>query len=258
MDIREVPEGEFNRHPWEISRAKMTISIMASCLRDIHKDSQGLNIADIGAGDMYFDKEYLKVFPKDRIWAIDDEYKVFTSEHDHILIAKAISEFSGEKFDVAVMMNLMEYIPDEVRFLEELITHMQPDGILFFILPAYSYLFSQHDVYVKGLRRYNHRSFKKIIENTRGVELKTSFYFYSSLFIIRTFKRVLRIPTDTDQRKVPLWKYSADHFYTRAITAMLNIDFHVWRLLQKTGIKLPGLSLFAVCTISRGDPLNKD
>lgn len=254
MDIREVPQGAFNRHPWEISRAEMTISIMANCLSDIHKKSKGLNVVDIGAGDMYFDKEYLQLFPNDKVWAIDNEYKAFISGHDHICMAKEIDEINGVKFDVAILMNLMEYLHDEVRFLKELTTHMQQGGKMFFILPAYSFLFSEHDVYVKGLRRYSFKSFEEIIKKAQGVDLQDSFYFYFSLFSVRAMEKLLHMPADKTQKKVPLWKYPATHFYTRAITAMLNADFHVWRLLQKTGIKLPGLSLFAVCEINRDAP----
>lgn len=251
MDIREVPKGRFNRHPWEISRAKKTIEIMSYYLRGHHDGHEELKIVNIGAGDMYFDKEYLRMFPGDKVWAIDVEYKTFNSGHDHIFMAKELDDLSELKFDVAVLMNVMEYIQDEVRFLEELSPYMQPNGMIFIVFPAMQFLYSEHDVYVKGLRRYNHSTTKNIIRNTQGVKSISSFYFYSSLLAVRTIKKFCRIPTDTDQKKVPLWKYSADHIYTKALVGMLNTDFYICNLLSKIGIKLPGLSLFTVCKINR-------
>lgn len=247
MDIREVPDGEFNRHPWEISRTKQTISVVAKYLTELYIDKNKLAIANIGAGDMYFDKEYLKCYPEDTIYAIDCEYKMFSSGADNIYMANDINKFNNVSFDVVILMNLMEYIQDETSFLEGLATHMQHGGIVFFILPAFQFLFSEHDKYVKGLRRYSDRRFKKKMKDIKGLEFQESFYFYSTLFLIRAIKKVLGIPTDKDQKNVPAWKYSRDHIITRLLTGLLNFDFRVCLGLQRIGLKLPGLSLFVVC-----------
>jgi len=144
-------------------------------------------------------------------------------------------------------MNLMEYIQDERDFLEDLAAKIQPGGTLFFILPAFQFLFSEHDRYVKGLRRYSLSKFKKMIKDVKGIELQVSFYFYSTLFTIRAIKKILCIPTDKDQRNVPVWKYPEDHCVTKVITALLNADYRIWYFLQQIGLKLPGLSMFAIC-----------
>jgi hypothetical protein len=64
MHIQEVPAGSYNPHPWEISRAHESMAILHKHFRPLRKHGQGLCIADIGAGDMYFAKEYLKNNPK--------------------------------------------------------------------------------------------------------------------------------------------------------------------------------------------------
>ena len=247
MDIREVPFGNMNRHPWEISKTTETIKIITEYFAGIHDSGQNLIIADIGAGDMYFDKEYLERFPDDTIYAIDNEYKSFSSGCKNLYMAQSIEELNEVNFDAVVLMNLMEYIQDEREFLENLTTRMHPGGTLIFILPAFQFLFSEHDRYVKGLRRYSIKRFKKILKDVKGIELQVSFYFYSTLFLVRAIKKVLHIPTDKDQRNVPVWKYPRNHCVTKVITALLNADYRIWRFLQQIGLKIPELSMFAIC-----------
>ena len=67
MHIGEVPKGDFNRHPWELSRARITIVLMTKYLSVLHRNGNSLNIASIGAGDMHVEKEYLKAFSGDSV-----------------------------------------------------------------------------------------------------------------------------------------------------------------------------------------------
>lgn len=225
MDIREVPPGEFNRHPWEISRAQNTIELMKTYLSGLHENGRNLNIANIGAGDMYFDREYLKAFPGDTIWAIDLEYKEFSSGEENLFLVNDIGDVKDVIFDAVVLMNLMEYVDDEVAFLNDLCNRMNPDAIIFFILPAFQFLFSEHDVYVKGLRRYRNNRFMEIIKNTQCLELNVSFYFYSTLFLVRTLEKFFHFATDRHQKNVAKWKYPKNHIITRSTTKLLNLDF---------------------------------
>lgn len=249
MHIHEVPAGRYNPHPWEISRAHESMAILNKQFYPLRKHGQGLCIADIGAGDMYFAKEYLKNNPQDIVYAIDINYTDLTSGHERIRMAKRLEDVPDVVFDAVVMMDMFEYIPDEVRFLEQVRDAMRPGGVLYFTLPAFQFLYSPHDEYVKNLRRYSIRRFRKTINMVDGIRIETVFYFYSMLFFVRATKKLLRMATHTDQQKVPFWKYPEDHAVTKGITALLNADFRLWHGLQRIGLKLPGLSLCAVCKL---------
>jgi hypothetical protein len=247
MHIREVPPGVFNRHPWEISRTHITIELLSKYLGGLRKNGTALRIANIGAGDMYFDKEYLKRFPGDTLWAIDIGYNDLTSGTDNLFMANKIGDVKDVLFDVVIMMDLLEYIEDEVVFLQDLNKRLKQDALVFFTLPAFQFLFSSHDEYVGNLRRYSNRAFKKVVKKSQCLELQISFYFYSMLYFVRAAKKLLRIPADKDQRNVPLWRYPEDHVVTGTIVALLNFDYRIWHALQIIGFKIPGLSLFALC-----------
>lgn len=218
MDIREVPKGEYNRHPWEISRANIIIALMTKYRNSLHKNGNSFKIANIGAGDLYVDKEYLKAFPGDSIWAIDTGYREFSSGIKNLFMATNIDDVGDIRFDAVLMMDLLDYLEDELCFLDYLSTRLNPDAIIFFTLPAFQFLYSEHDEYVENLRRYSDRDFKKLIKRTQCLDLQISHYFYSSLFLVRAVKKLFHIPTDKDQKNVPLWKYPESHTITKAIT----------------------------------------
>ncbi|MGI6249247.1 MAG: methyltransferase domain-containing protein [Acutalibacteraceae bacterium] len=247
MDIREVPQGNFNRHPWEISRTEMLLGTLDKYTGDIRKEADSLVVADIGAGDMYFDKVYLERFPQDKIFAVDIGYTDFSSDRDNLFMSNTLEQVPEPLFDMTFSLNSLEYIPDEKEFLKKLSNRLRPGGLIFFILPAHRFLFSEHDVFVKGLRRYGRKEFKRLIESVDELELLDSFYFYASLFAIRGAEKMLRIPTDRAQKNVPSWRYSAEHPVTRLFTAFLNADFKLCYLLSRLKIRVPGLSILAVC-----------
>jgi SAM-dependent methyltransferase len=57
-------------------------------------------------------------------------------------------------FDNAVLINVLEHIPDDVAFLEELRRRLAPGGTLLCFVPAHAWLHSRFDDQVGHLRRY--------------------------------------------------------------------------------------------------------
>lgn len=45
---------------------------------------------------------------------------------------------------------------------------------------------------------------------------------------------------------IGMWKYSKESLITRSIKFVLNIDFNINSIINKLGVRLPGLSLLAV------------
>lgn len=129
MDIREVPQGNFNRHPWEISRTEMLLGTLDKYTGDIRKEADSLVVADIGAGDMYFDKVYLERFPQDKIFAVDIGYTDFSSDRDNLFMSNTLEQVPEPLFDMTFSLNSLEYIPDEKEFLKKLSNRLRPGGL---------------------------------------------------------------------------------------------------------------------------------
>jgi len=68
--------------------------------------------------------------------------------------------FASETFQVAFALDVLEHLPDERPALRELHRVLQAGGYLIVSVPAYSWLWSKHDVALAHYRRYTARTLR--------------------------------------------------------------------------------------------------
>ncbi|MGI8557358.1 MAG: class I SAM-dependent methyltransferase [Solirubrobacteraceae bacterium] len=66
--------------------------------------------------------------------------------------------FPDDKFDLAVSLDVLEHLDDDRRALRELRRTVKPGGTLLVTVPAYPWLWSEHDVVNHHHRRYTRRT----------------------------------------------------------------------------------------------------
>lgn len=249
MDLRErdgTGSGVMNRHPWELSRTKCVLKAFENYLDKLHKSDKGRKYINVGAGDLYFDNFLLKKYTKDTAYAIDLEYDESVPDYPQIKKFHYLEEVP-DKMHYGIMMDSLEYMPDDAAYVRDLSAKIKKGGYLFFTLPAIPSVFSEYDHIVKNLRRYDIKGFQKLIDGIPDLEIVESHYFYTSLFLVRYLQVRLKMQIDKKRKVTSHWQYSERSFITRAIVGILNVDFSVNRIFSKIGIKLPGLSMLAVC-----------
>lgn len=249
MDINEVSNKKIHRHPWELSRTR--------CLMEEWKpyfDAIGekADYIDIGAGDMFFDKYLMHHYKSYTLKAVDIGYgtdKVDLVKHSskRVQLFTDLKEIGECHADFALMLDSLEYMPDEADYIFQLSEKVRRGGYLFFAMPAYQFLFSQHDVNVKTLRRYSKKEFEEIIDHVPGVSIVKERYFYSSLFFVRLMQKYLVRDIDPEKKVTTAWKWKANSVPTKMVTEALNMDYDFNKAISKIGLSLPGLSLMAVC-----------
>src|SRR5690606_27959617 len=146
------------------------------------------------------------------------------------------------------LMDVIEHIEDDVAILDQLRQKEGvPKGAQFFItVPAWPFLFSPHDVFLKHYRRYTIGSLKKSISKAglNGVEFH---YFFFSLFMARTLKTGL-LKLFGKKEAVPesdlVWNFGEG--IGKIVTQILFAEYIVMRGLARVGIHLPGLSVFGL------------
>lgn len=252
MDINETSKGMKNRHPWELSRTKCVLDTMKPYLTDMHKADRGKKkYLNIGAGDLYFDDALMKKCKKDVLYAVDigysDKDKEDNKDNSKVYIYNYLEEISENDFDYALMMDSLEYMEDEAEYVRKLSDKIKSGGYIFFTVTAFQKLYSAHDIHVKALRRYDRKSFAKIISKVSQVEKIEEHYFYFSLFCVRAVQVGLHLPIDPKQKITTGWRFKEDGIVTKLIVGVLNLDFKIGRFLSHHGIYLPGLSLLVVC-----------
>jgi SAM-dependent methyltransferase len=113
--------------------------------------------------------------------------------------------FADASFDLAVTLDVIEHLDDDLDALRELRRVVAPGGWLLITVPAYQWLWSGHDVINHHHRRYTRRSLQAVAEHAGWRQLRTT-YFNSLLLPVAIVLRVLdRLSAKTTESSLDLW-----------------------------------------------------
>jgi SAM-dependent methyltransferase len=141
--------------------------------------------------------------------------------------------------DVVTMFDVIEHLEDDLGALRRIHAVLPPGGVLVCTVPAFSFLWSEHDVVNHHFRRYTHRTLRGRLESA-GFTVERISYFNAVLFPMIAAVRLLRPkgrrPGRSDMRMPAQW-----------VNRILKKVFAAERFLLRF-ISLPfGVSLVAVC-----------
>jgi len=155
MDLVEKMQNK-NRHPWELSRTQCILNIIRN---------QNLNsVADIGAGDNYFTTN-LRQFVPGLVYAIDTGYSEKTKSDDAIHYLSNISALPNLNGKCGILlMDVLEHIENDSAFLKSTLEKISVGSTVLITVPAFQFLFSEHDQFLKHYRRYNRKQLLNLIK----------------------------------------------------------------------------------------------
>ncbi len=160
------------------------------------------------------------------------------------VIAGSVLEmpFADDSFDLAVSLDVIEHLEDDLGALRELRRVLAPGGALLVTVPAYQWLWSGHDEINHHHRRYTRRSLQRVAEQAGWRQLRTT-YFNSLLLpvaiVLRMLDRVNR--SKTTESSLDLWVPPAP------LNWLLERPLALEAALIARGGRIPaGLSLLAV------------
>jgi SAM-dependent methyltransferase len=113
--------------------------------------------------------------------------------------------FEAASFDLAVSLDVIEHLEDDLSALRELRRVVAPGGALLVTVPAYQWLWSGHDEINHHHRRYTRRSLQHVAEQAGWETVRTT-YFNSLLLPVAIVLRVLeRFSTKPTESSLDLW-----------------------------------------------------
>jgi len=262
MDLLENKEinDEVARHPWELGR----FEIIKKNVRQVHsKMSKGSKrvLVDIGCGDAYVLRRLYGLFEFDRVVGVDvnftDENRAnLLKVNDKIEYLTHISQLNLDSTDqVMILLNdVIEHVEEHVQFLEELKSKL--DSVehcsVFITVPAYQFLFSQHDIDLGHYRRYKVRDLEAY-SNHLKMQAKSKGYFFFSLFLIRAMQKwvsgSMKIDpnaSSNNEESIGVAEWNGSALLTGILTWFLRLDYGFLKLMSSIGIQLPGLSAYIV------------
>jgi SAM-dependent methyltransferase len=257
MDLLELPEGNFQRHPWETARAKFFCDLLRR--RGLMNGSR--RVLDIGAGDGYFAGCLAAAMdPGSTVVCSDLNY---TDQHLRRFSSTAAPGVSFVKqpppgpFDLLVFLDVIEHVPDDRELLTaSAARYLGPGGAILVSVPAYSLLYTRHDQYVGHYRRYRPAGLRRVVGDC-GFQLVAAGGLFHSLLLPRAAQKLGELAGGKRYRPDPERFGSGEqtgpgHWHggralTATMDALLAADNRLTALLASRGLGLPGLSTWALC-----------
>lgn len=100
--------------------------------------------------------------------------------------------FPDNKFEIIIASDILEHIKDDKAALSEWFRIVKPGGKMILFVPAFNFLWSNHDVINKHYRRYYKNNLEKIIKESGFVLKKVSFWSFTLFLpvsLVKIFQR---------------------------------------------------------------------
>lgn len=149
--------------------------------------------------------------------------------------------FADDTFELAVTLDVIEHLEDDLAALRELRRTIAPGGALLVTVPAYQWLWSGHDVINHHHRRYTRRSLQQVAERAGWEQVRTT-YFNSLLLPVAILLRVLdRFNKKPTESSLDLW------VPPEPVNRVLEVPLSLESAMIGHGGRIPaGLSLLSV------------
>jgi SAM-dependent methyltransferase len=149
--------------------------------------------------------------------------------------------FPQDTFELAVSLDVIEHLEDDVAALRELRRVVAPGGRLLVTVPAYQWLWSRHDVVNHHHRRYSRSTLVRAAESA-GWRAERTTHFNSLLLPLAAAMRALE-PLDRGDKGASLDLWIPPRPMNWALQQPMNLE----AALIGRGVGIPaGLSLLAV------------
>lgn len=128
----------------------------------------------------------------------------FCQQRQHNLLVQASATalpFADASADVITALDVLEHLEDDVGALSELHRILRPGGYLLATVPAYQWLWSEHDEALHHKRRYVARELRRKVEGAGLQIVKLSYAISAVLPIIAAFRLAQRLRPRTGEPK---------------------------------------------------------
>ena len=174
MDLKEIGRVDPNKHWYYQSKA---FSLASEISRH---EGRVTRILDVGAGSGFFSEHLIAERLSDSAVCVDPNYtNDQLGRRDRLTFVRSVSPGQGSATDLVLMIDVLEHVDDDVALLRTY-TNVVPSRTLFLIsVPAFQFMWSNHDVYLEHRRRYTRIELEQSISEA-GLELLRARYIFGT------------------------------------------------------------------------------
>jgi len=194
LDLKEEQElGDIAKDHWYYrSKAKAMKSFLSNVIVP--------EVLDVGAGSGYFSKYLIEEGIAGAAVCVDPKYPNESDIEYHggkIAFRKSVD---GVTQQLILMMDVIEHVDDDIGLIREYSDCMASGSKVLITVPAFQWLWSDHDEFLEHRRRYSLPHLEHVVQES-GLVIIKSRYFYASIFPAVVFVRLLQRVRRKIQRK---------------------------------------------------------
>ena len=150
----------------------------------------------------------------------------------------------GNRYDLVLLLDVVEHIQDDLRFLEDLVRdHAKVGARVLVTVPAFPALYCDHDRFLGHHRRYRLDGIERLLKRA-GLQVLSSGYLFGSLLLPKLLLfKLLSWRKSTDG--IGCWQGGT--LATAFIRTLLHLDNSLLIMAAKIGVKIPGLTAWVLC-----------
>jgi SAM-dependent methyltransferase len=175
MDLKEedILGDAVDEHWYYQSKARALIHYV--------EEYRARSILDVGAGSGFFSKTLLRHTEAQEALCIDISYE---TEVDETIAGKTIRfrrDCKTVNADLVLMMDVLEHVDDDRGLLQSYSAKVAKDTHFLITVPAFSFLWSGHDVFLEHKRRYTLKEIENVVRDA-GLTIVTGSYYFAFVF----------------------------------------------------------------------------
>lgn len=160
-------------HPWFVARRELIYNI----IRNTRKDAK---IIDVGCGTG-ITSDYLQKRGFKNVCGIDNSVNFIEYNKEGFILGDVLKlPLKSNFFDVVLCLDVIEHLENDKAVANELYRILSKDGCLVVTVPAFQFLWSNHDVVNHHYCRYNAKKLKELFKSMKVVKIS---YWNFSLFL---------------------------------------------------------------------------
>ena len=173
------------------------------------KDYIGKEILEVGTGDKTFTQQILQnkrdqfrllsIEPSNTLVKLHEDKDHFPDNFTFLPLD--LFEMRGEyldKFDSVLMIHVLEHIENDAEAINHIYSLLKKDGYLLIQVPAYEWLFSDHDRSIGHFRRYSRKSLRSVIDTTKFQIVKMSYQDPIGILGSLIYFKILKVKLNTN------------------------------------------------------------